>query len=261
MNKYIKTLLGKLRGKALELGYDIRKTEQFCWVDQQALLGAVSEPLILDIGANAGTITALYRELFPLAQIHCFEAMPQACELIRNRFRDDQRIAVHQAAVCAEAGPRTFTMNAASDTSSLMIADVDAIPESYRQAMTSTKSITVPGLAIDSFCSQSGIDYVDLMKLDIQGGELQALQGAAGMLERQAISLIYCEAFFLPFYKAQPLFGDIAAYLSSHGYRLHGIYNPTFSGQTGRLQWSDCIFVNAAFADASSALQRQALRV
>jgi FkbM family methyltransferase len=261
MNKYVKAILGKVRAKAHDLGYDIRKTEQFCWSDQQALLARVSAPLVMDVGANGGVVTAIYRDMFPLAQIHSFEPMPPTWELLRDRFKADRRIAVHNAAVCAESGPQTFTVNAASDTSSLLSADVDAIPDSYRKSMSSSTSITVPGVAIDSFCVESGIAHIDLLKMDIQGGELHALHGAATMLKKQAVSVIYSEAYYLPFYKAQPLFGDISAYLSSHGYRLHGIYNPTFSGQTGRLQWSDCIFVSAALAEASSALQRKSLRV
>lgn len=260
MNKYLKAMLGKVRAKAHEFGYDIRKTEEFCWTDQQALLEGVSAPLVMDVGANAGLVTAIYREMFPLAQIHCFEAIPSACQLISTRFSVDPQIAVHNAAVCAENVPQTFTVNAASDTSSLLAADVDAVPDSYRKPMSASTTITVPGVTIDSFCATSGIAHIDLLKMDIQGGELSALQGAVALLRRQAISVIYSEAFYLPFYKAQPLFGEISAYLNSHGYRLHGIYNPTFSGHTGRLQWSDCIFVSPALADASSALQRQSLR-
>ncbi len=261
MNKYVKAVLGKVRAKAHELGYDIRKTEQFCWSDQEALLSAVSAPVVMDVGANAGVVTAMYRDMFPLAQIHCFEPMPPACELVQNRFRDDPKIAVHHAAVCAENGPRTFTVNEASDTSSLLAADMDAIPDSYRKGMSASTSITVPGIALDSFCKAAGIDHIDLLKMDIQGGELAALHGAAAMLKKQAVSVIYSEAFFLPFYKDQPLFGEISAFLDAQGYRLHGIYNPTFSGQTGRLQWSDCIFVSPALVEASSALQRKSLRV
>jgi FkbM family methyltransferase len=261
MNKYVKAILGKVRFKANELGYDIRKTEQFCWVDQQALLVGVSEPLIMDIGANAGTIAALYREMFPSAHIHCFEPMSRAFDIVRDRFRDDHRTTTNHAAVCADNGPRTFTVNTASDTSSLLPADMDAIPDSYRNSMTSTSAITVPGVAIDSYCAESGISHIDLLKMDIQGGELSALHGAATMLKKRAVSVIYTEAYFLPFYKEQPLFGEISSYLSSFGYRFHGIYNPTFSGQTGRLQWSDCIFVSPALVDASSALQRKSVRV
>jgi FkbM family methyltransferase len=259
MNASFRSLLGKLRAKALEFGYDIRKTEQFCWSDQQALLQSVPEPLVLDVGANAGSVTAHYRQLFPNAQIHAFEPMPQACAFIRDRLKADSRVAVHQAAVCATCGPVTFTVNATSDTSSLLAADVEAIPASYRYGMSASSTITVPGITIDEFCVQNDINHVDILKMDIQGGELSALQGASALLRQQAVSVIYSEAFYLPFYKEQPLFGDISAYLSSHGYRLHGIYNPTFSGQTGRLQWSDCIFVSPALSIASSALQRQSL--
>ena len=110
----------------------------------------------------------------------------------------------------------------------------------------------MPTLTIDSYCSEHNISHIDVLKLDIQGGELRALRGAANMLRGEAISLIYLEAFLLPFYKEQPLLGDICNELSQYSYTLHNIYNLGFRSTTGRCSWMDAIFVSPPMRSRST---------
>lgn len=67
----------------------------------------------------------------------------------------------------------------------------------------------------------------DLLKLDIQGAELDVLKGAANLLKR--VVVISTEVEFVPLYKDQPLFADVDAYLRSQGFVLHA-----FPGMVGR---------------------------
>lgn len=59
---------------------------------------------------------------------------------------------------------------------------------------------------------------IDILKMDIQGGELLALKGAQSLLEASRIRLLALEVEFKPLYKDQPLFWDICAYLYRFGY-------------------------------------------
>jgi hypothetical protein len=79
--------------------------------------------------------------------------------------------------------------------------------------------------------------------MDIQGGEYAALEGAAKALGDGRVSVVALEVFMERYYRDQPLFGDIAALLARHDYRLHRLYNISFSGRNGRPQWADAIFL------------------
>lgn len=260
MNKHLKSILMKAWGIAHRAGYDIRKAEEHCWPDQVALLGESQVSVVFDVGANAGDVTARYRGLFPEATVHCFEPLPGACDHLRRRYVRDAKVTVQQAAVTDLDGECNFTVNCADDSSSLLEADVEGIPDSYQRSMSPAHSLTVPAVTIDRYCASLNIPKIDILKLDIQGGELRALKGAGNALRSRSIRLIYSEVFFLPFYTGQPLFGDQLAFLAQLGYVLHGIYNPAFSGQTGRLQWADCIFVNEELAVRSRELMRTSMR-
>jgi hypothetical protein len=51
----------------------------------------------------------------------------------------------------------------------------------------------VPTVSLDSFCTEHEIDRIDLLKLDIQGNEHQALAGAAHLLNTGRIGTILTE--------------------------------------------------------------------
>ena len=71
------------------------------------------------------------------------------------------------------------------------------------------KSETVTTTTIDDYCAEHGISRIDLLKLDIEGHELDALAGASTMCGRQAIGMVMFEfggcnidtrTFFLDFW-------------------------------------------------------------
>lgn len=95
---------------------------------------------------------------------------------------------------------------------------------------------------------------VDLLKLDIQGGELMALRNATDRLAGAVV--VHTEVEFLELYEGQPLFGDVDSFLRQHGFVLHRFYpatvsrtlqpmivnNDIYAGMS-QLVWSDAVFV------------------
>jgi hypothetical protein len=94
---------------------------------------------------------------------------------------------------------------------------------------------------IDEFCVAEKIDRIDILKLDIQGGELKALRGAARMLSTRSVSVIYSEVLFQREYDEQSFYHDIAQFLATHGYWLFRLYDLRYSPERS-LEYSDAIF-------------------
>jgi FkbM family methyltransferase len=75
---------------------------------------------------------------------------------------------------------------------------------------------TIETKTLDSIAE---IDAIDFLKIDIQGGELEAFKGATRHLAD--ISVVQTEVSFVNFYDDQPSFGDIDVELRKHGFIPH----------------------------------------
>ena len=115
----------------------------------------------------------------------------------------------------------------------------------------SNGELSVPVLRLDEFCEDQGLDHVNLLKMDVQGSELDVLRGAGTLTDRAAIDLIYTEMLFLPHYEGQAFHWELCGYLHSHGYQMIGLYN-LFVHSSGRMLQADGIFVSPKLWDILS---------
>jgi FkbM family methyltransferase len=193
---------------------------------------------IFDVGANRGDVVTVYRELFPNAEIFAFEPFPDSFSILKNRYENDKQVHCNQVALAAEEGKKSFYVNHNADTNSLLEPKETGL--SSDKQVKNIKKIEVDSITIDNFCLQNGIENIDILKMDIQGGELDALKGTKQMLAKGKIGLIYSEVYFLEQYVDQPLFHDISSFLHKYGYYLQDVYSPIYG--KGNIAWADVIF-------------------
>lgn len=96
---------------------------------------------------------------------------------------------------------------------------------------------------LDDFTSLEGISHVNILKLDIQGGEGDALAGARNLLSNSRIDLIFSEVFFTPHYEGASLFHEITGYLAGYEYSLYNLRHMV-SGDNGQLRFADALYVS-----------------
>lgn len=120
--------------------------------------------------------------------------------------------------VVGDGSSQTFYEYAAAYTSSLLEPDMALISKFTRAAemfaLVATRSVLTKRL--DDIPEASGVDF---LKLDVQGGELMVLEGAARIL--RDVLVVHTEVGFLPLYKNQPLFSDIDPWMRARGFVLH----------------------------------------
>ena len=93
------------------------------------------------------------------------------------------------------------------------------------------------------------VEYIDLLKLDIQGFELKALQNAKETLHKT--SVIQCEVSFIEIYSGQALFAEVDLYLRSMGFQFidfqhecrYPFHNKHALISKDQLGWGDAIYL------------------
>jgi FkbM family methyltransferase len=203
-----------------------------------------SELTIFDVGAHHGDSVNELIRLYPNSCIFAFEPDKENFARLNERFAGVPRVQVFNTAVGQKTGRVLLHKNNYDATHSLLPFNADEINRwADANDFRETEVMEVGQVALDSFCTSNEIANIDILKLDLQGGEMLALEGGQAKLSEQAIGAIFCEVEFRQLYVGQPLFWDITAYLMSRAYHFVNIVAPKVSGM-GVLSWADAIYVN-----------------
>lgn len=206
------------------------------------LLADAEVRCIIDAGASDGRVARRFGKLFTDAELHLFEPNPDYAPALAS-LHDEQPRYHHHALVLAESpGEPTFYVTSDPGSSSLH-KPTDAMQQVYPDQSAVTERRTCTATTLDRWAADRAIERVDLIKLDIQGGEANALRGAARLLD-ESVRVIYTEVFFQRFYEGGATFSDIDIVLREHGFGLYSLYKPRFDKHE-RLLFADAIFVHA----------------
>ncbi len=171
--------------------------------DQIGALVGRSDPVILEIGCNDGTHTLRFLEIFSNPTIYCFEPDPRAAERFRKNVGARPNVHLFEMAVSDREGEITFFQSSGhreardeigmpkgwdlSGSIRKPTGHIDADPR-----ITFTRTLTVPTARLDSWCEAHGIDRIDFLWMDVQGGEGDVFKGGQRALARTRILYTEC---------------------------------------------------------------------
>jgi FkbM family methyltransferase len=201
---------------------------------------------IVDIGAQELTTEEhVYQRLIDLGVAHVvgFEPLEEAAA---QRARRESGTVMLNYFV-GDGGTRTFHINKFDATSSLYQTNFDLLDrfESLSAMCTTVRTMPVVTTRLDDVAEIADCDF---LKIDVQGGELDVLKGAAAVLDKTVA--IHCEVEFSHVYKEQPLFGEVDALLREAGFELIDIVSAGYATAKGlprpmarsRLLWGEAIY-------------------
>ena len=206
-------------------------------LEQLRILRRLSPAMIVDIGANRGQFALATRHCCPDAVIHSFEPLAKPAAKFLRVFHGDARVHLHESAIGSETGEATIHVSARDDSSSLL-----PIGEEQNRLFPGTAESGVESIRVGrlhDFIDGEDIVTPALLKLDVQGYELSALQGCEDLL--QHFSWVYVECSFIELYVGQALADEVIAWLRERGFPLTGVYNMTYDNH-GRAIQTDFLF-------------------
>ncbi len=210
-------------------------------VEHEGAMRSVAFTTLIDVGANIGQFSLLTRKLHPDATIHAFEPLSAMAATYERLFAGDAKTILHRCAAGTSAMTTQINVSNHPDSSSLL-----PISDRQSQLFPGTQKASVEEVRVERIDDVLPVDTLAgpiLVKLDVQGFELEALKGMPRLLARA--SWVYVEVSFMTLYTGQPLANEIHAWLEANGFEMAGVYNPTFSDEGVNIQ-ADLLFARSA---------------
>lgn len=143
--------------------------------------------VLFDIGANRREYTKALLQNFPDAQIHSFEPARETYKTLKKNVRAEN-VKLNNFGISNEISESILYYDKEnSGWASLYNRQLDYFGVDF------SKSETVRLDTLDHYCRENNVRHIDLLKLDIEGNELNALKGATELLAEKRIKVIQIE--------------------------------------------------------------------
>lgn len=214
---------------AVEYGFDSE-------IKEQALVRNLVKPgmTVLDVGANIGKYTKLFSLLTgSQGKVFAFEPAPSSFEKLSRLVAGDglENVTLINQAVTNQAGSVSLNQfpEEYSSWNSLGHPQMPD-PKDASRLVPIISSVQVPATTLDAFCRERGMKQIDYLKLDVEGAEILALQGARDLLANKAIKCLQFEISKNMLDGLNTTARRLFDYLGEWGYTCHAI---TEDGRVG----------------------------
>lgn len=169
-------------------------------------------PILFDIGTNVAEWTEGMLQRFPGAKVFMFDPSPGCQAVIREKNLPGATLM--PCALGDEPGEAPYHSSSAIDGSASLHVRRDTPFQDFKY-----QTITVPIRVLDEVIETLGLDFVDFMKMDIEGHELHALRGAKRSLAARKIGALSFE-FGCGNINSRTFFRDFWELLTAAGFSL-----------------------------------------
>lgn len=140
--------------------------------------------VFFDVGANVGIYSCLAAEAIDSGEVVSFEPYPPNIrELKRNLNLNESRAVIKKIALGDDSGEVGFTPPTESQGAYGGAAVIQHSQPEY----------TVQQSTVDHLVSEAEIPTPDILKIDVEGAEMDVLQGMSNTLSEDRCGLIVCE--------------------------------------------------------------------
>jgi FkbM family methyltransferase len=163
--------------------YFLEQENLACWSDYSK-----RAKVIFDVGANLGIYSLTSAAINPEARLFAFEPTAAIAAHLRRTLEENDlnMITVVEKAVARTSGTAVLNLWGSK-------AEGNEGMNFVTQEAVATESVTIETVSLDDFCKLQGIEQIDLLKIDIQGNEPEALRGAERLLSEGRIRCIFTE--------------------------------------------------------------------
>lgn len=226
-----------------------------------------TDPLsVVDVGARGGFewFWSFYDDQ---ARVIGFEPDPEECNRLNQQVSNTKN-RYFPVALDETVRKRIFYVAGFPQGSSLYKPDMKffhRLPDEVN--VTVVREIEINTVDLDSFSRENGLEPVEFIKLDVEGGELSVLKGSERLLKKSVIGLSI-EVGFCRYRENMPVFSEVDLYLKSLGFEpfdlslyrhaRKALPEPRWFEQgqdatkRGQLVWGQALYLRDAVAELNS---------
>jgi FkbM family methyltransferase len=244
-------------------GENIHRTEEYLknFSREKTLKYLIKDenPIIFDIGANNGSSLIEFIEWWSASEIHCFEPQSECWAELEQTAKHAKncKVEIKKFAVGSSNDPSAdfYSHDLNTGISGLYKLNIDSKDSvllnelrpnkeritNYAKTINHHRKVTVRRL--DDYIQQdTSLNKINLMKLDIQGHEVEALKGMGDMLG--IVEVIITELNFYDLYLKYLSFSELESCLAPYGFKFYDISHISKNPLNGRTDWVDIIYIN-----------------
>lgn len=174
--------------------------------------------LILDIGAHRGWWTIMAKKIFPEAAFLMVEPLSEMRASLDSVCYEYTDVHWVEAGVGANEGTLMISIWEDLEASSFL-------PTARGALLSKAKQREVKIVTIDSLLQDKRLKKPELVKLDIQGFELEALLGAESLFGETEVFILETSLYEFEFLDGIPMIREVISFMADRGYEVYDITN------------------------------------
>lgn len=174
--------------------------------------------VVFDVGANVGDVTAEMARFFPAAEVHAFELIIPTFNQLTRATGQLRNVKPHALALGKATEEVVISLQECSLFNSLQFACRSPAPTG------DFRSQQISVITADEFCQRQGLPFVDVLKTDAQGFDVEVLAGAEQLIAANGVAFVYSEVGFQKDDSINTPFSRLHGHLSDRGFELSGFY-------------------------------------
>ena len=205
----------------------------------KSLFSADDVITIFDVGAHVGKNSLYYKSIFKNSNIYSFEPFQNSFEVLRRLNLTNFR--PYNLGLSDKKGTESFSSNKGSPTNSLLSLSLSA-KETWGgyEGLSQVERVDCEFTTLDDFCDENNVEFIDFLKIDVQGAEFRVLKGAHRALSEKRIGVVQLEVILGDTYTGQKTPGYYIRLLEDFDYKL--AYVSDLSFVNGELVQFDLFF-------------------
>jgi FkbM family methyltransferase len=198
---------------------------------------------IVDVGGAGGVISGIFSQHFPNARVYAFEPIKKTFEGLVERTRGNPQITAINKGLGSRADTLSIHVASRPTASSIFQMEEKINNEYFAENLREVRSEQITISTLDDEIP-SDIE-VNIIKIDVQGYELEVLRGGLSTLKRTAIVILELQNHEL--YVDAPKYYELDSFLREQDFNLYNIV-PSIRQHKKLYEW-DGIYVHRRISD------------